>query len=247
MNAKEKEEKVYKVFQEISEGYDDANKRISLGMEQGWKKKLIKLFDEFEYAIDDECEAGRVISILDVCCGTGDISLAIKKSHPKYDVTGLDFSPAMLEVAKRKMNDAYPDALVPAVTWTQGNAMELPYPDDSFEGACISFGLRNTPDYERVMSEMMRVVKPGGIVACIDSFVPENAFIRFFYSIYFKGIMPLIGGLLKHKEEYNWLANSTEEFLRASELKSLFEKIGIQNVRQKTMMCGACCLHWGRK
>lgn len=219
----EKEEKVYKVFETISEGYDDANKRISFGMEQGWKKNLISLFKSEE-------------KILDVCCGTGDITIALKEKG--CEAIGLDFSPAMLKVAKEKDSE---------IAWIQGNAMELPFENNSFDGATISFGLRNTPDYSKVLSEMNRVVKPGGIIACLDSFVPDNPFIKFFYNIYFKGIMPHIGGQKDHKEEYDWLANSTEMFLREKELKDLFVKTGIKNVKVKKMMCGACCLHYGIK
>ena len=219
-----KEEKVYKVFETISEGYDDANKRISLGMEQSWKKNLVSIFSEGE-------------SVLDVCCGTGDIAIALYNKGCK--VTGLDFSPAMLSVAKKKQEEG--------ITWLEGNAMELPFEDNSFDGATISFGLRNTPDYKQVLSEMKRIVKPGGTIACLDSFVPENGFIKFFYNIYFKGIMPHIGGHKEHKKEYDWLANSTEEFLRASELEELFIGIGLKGVKVKKMMCGACCLHYGEK
>ena len=219
-----KEEKVYKVFETISEGYDDANTRISLGMEKSWKKNLIDLYTPGS-------------KILDVCCGTGDIAIALKAKG--CEAIGLDFSPAMLEVAKKK----FPEG----IAWIQGNAMDLPFEDNSFDGACISFGLRNTPDYKKVLSEMKRVVRPGGIIACLDSFVPDNAFVKFFYNIYFKGIMPLIGGQKEHKEEYNWLANSTEMFLRSKELKALFDKVGINNVTIKKMMCGACCLHKGTK
>lgn len=219
-----KEEQVYKVFEAISEGYDDANTRISLGMEKSWKKNLIDL-----YAPGSK--------ILDVCCGTGDIAIALNAKG--CEAIGLDFSPAMLEVAKKKCPEG--------IAWIQGNAMDLPFEDNSFDSACISFGLRNTPDYEKVLSEMKRVVRPGGIIACLDSFVPDNAFVKFFYNIYFKGIMPLIGGQKEHKEEYDWLANSTEMFLRSKELKALFEKVGINNVTIKKMMYGACCLHKGNK
>jgi len=226
MNGQDKEEKVYKVFETISEGYDDANVRISFGMEKKWKDTLINLFTaEGKY--------------LDVCCGTGDIAIAIKTQSPDSEVTGLDFSPAMLDVARRKSDKD--------ISWLNANAMHLPFDDNLFDGACISFGLRNTPDYKQVLSEMKRVVRPGGIVACLDSFVPENGFVRFFYNIYFKGIMPHVGGHKDHKKEYDWLAQSTEEFLRASELKKLLEELELKDIKVKSMMCGACCLHFGKK
>lgn len=229
MENREKEKKVYDVFQEICEGYDSANLRISLGMEKRWKKELAELFKN----------GSGPKSFLDVCCGTGDMAIAIKHSFPSCAVTAIDFSPAMLAVAKKKA--------AAGIDWLEGNAMALPFDDGSFDGACISFGLRNTPDYLQVLSEMRRVVRKDGMVACLDSFVPESRFISFFYNIYFKRLMPLIGGRRVHREEYRWLADSTELFLRPTELKALFEAVGLRSVKLRKMMFGACCLHWGIK
>lgn len=238
MDPQEKEKKVYELFNAISEGYDLANTRISLGMEKKWKNELIKLFSDpssFRKAEDDK----DTVKILDLCCGTGDIAIGIKKRAPDFELTGLDFSPAMLEIAAQKCPEG--------IKWLEGNATQLPFDDESFDGVCISFGLRNTPDYARVLAEIRRVLKTGGCAACLDSFVPENALIKIFYSIYFKGLMPLIGGRKKHRAEYRWLADSTELFLKAEELKALFEESGFKSVELKAMMMGACCLHRGFK
>ena len=218
-----KSEKVYKVFENIAEGYDAANDRISLGMQKSWKKELV----------DALMPAS---SVLDVCTGTGDIALAVKKENPSASICGLDFSPAMLEVAKSKKG-------AEEISWVQGDAMNLPFADESFEAACISFGLRNTPDYGAVIKEMRRVLKPGGIFACLDSFVPENAFIRTFYGVYFGSIMPLIGGATEHKEEYLWLNQSTKEFLSPTALTRLISSCGFDSVEVKKMLFGSCCLH----
>lgn len=221
--SEEKSEKVYRVFENIAGGYDAANDRISLGMQKSWKKALV----------DAVSPCG---SVLDVCTGTGDIALAIKKENPACSVTGLDFSPAMLEAAKAKTR-------ADEINWVKGDATELPFPDESFEGVCISFGLRNTPDYEAVIKEMRRVLKPKGIFACLDSFVPENSFIRAFYGIYFGSIMPLLGGAGEHREEYLWLNQSTQEFLSPTALTRLISSCGFDSVEVKKMLFGSCCLH----
>ena len=125
--------------------------------------------------------------------------------------------------------------------------MDLPFEDNSFEAVSISFGLRNTTDYSRVLQEMKRVTKPGGYIYCLDSIVPECVLIKPFYTIYFRYIMPLLGGGIHHRKEYLWLYHSTKHFLSGKELKKLFVRVGIRKVQDKNKMFGACVLVWGRK
>ena len=227
-----KEQRVYGVFQSISEDYDSANDRISLGLQNSWKKTLTDRL---------AANTPRGTNILDVCCGTGDVALKMADARHDLKVTGIDFSPAMLEVAESKRGGRQ------NVRFTQGNAMKLPYRDDSFTAACISFGLRNTADYEQVLREMRRVVRPGGYIYCLDSFVPDNPFVQPFYKIYFRYIMPRLGGGRKYRQEYMWLYESTQKFLHRGELEELYRDIGLKAVDYNNRMCGACVLVWGRK
>lgn len=232
MAERTKEAKVYRVFQNISQNYDGANERISLGMEKGWKDCLID-------AVTAKAEEnGRV---LDVCCGTGDIALAIAKKRPDLTLTGLDFSPAMLAVARQKTP---PDS---RVTWRQGDAMNLPFEDNTFTAVCISFGLRNTADYLRVLREMTRVTRPNGWVYCLDSFVPDSVLIRPFYALYFRYLMPFLGGGWRYQKEYMWLWQSTRDFLKKKELLALFKKAGLTDLTMQSHLFGACVLHQGKK
>lgn len=226
-----KQARVYGIFQNISEDYDRANTRISLGMEKSWKKMLTDRLTAYP--------AGA--SILDVCCGTGDITLETAKKRKDLLVVGLDFSPAMLSVAEGKCQGRQ------NVRFLQGDAMALPFEDDSFKAACISFGLRNTADYGQVLREMYRVVEPGGSVYCLDSFVPESRIIKPFYRLYFRFIMPLLGGGRKHVQEYKWLYRSTQTFLRPGELEKLFRAVGLKEVHTRRKLFGACVLVWGEK
>lgn len=232
MAERTKGEKVYRVFQHISQNYDGANERISLGLERGWKKHLIR-------AVARQAEENSCV--LDVCCGTGDISLALAKARPDLQLTGLDFSPAMLAVAKEK-GRAFSN-----VTWQQGDAMHLPFADNTFSAVCISFGLRNTADYLHVLREMTRVVKPAGWVYCLDSFVPDSVVIKPFYSLYFRYIMPFLGGGWRYRKEYTWLWQSTRDFLRKKELFALFGQAGLTDRKMESHLFGACVLHQGKK
>ena len=222
----DKEEKVLQVFENISENYDAANSRISLGMQSAWKKHLT-----------DAVVKSGAKSILDVCCGTGDISLELAMAN--LDVTGLDFSPAMLSVAKEK-EDEIKELINGNLSWINGDAMKLPFEDKSFDAATISFGLRNTPGYKQVIEEMKRVSR--GNVYILDSFVPENKIIYPFYRLYFKTIMPLLGGGSKFKDEYNWLFESTDKFLSPEELSDLLYEAEFAKVVTCKYNFGSCCL-----
>lgn len=232
MDGEEKRAQVYGIFQRISRTYDRANRRISLGMEGRWKRSLVQAVT---------AEAPLHSAVLDVCCGTGDIAAAVAAQRPDLSVTGLDFSPAMLNEARRKGKN------LPNLTWCEGDAVSLPFGGDTFSAAVISFGLRNTADYGAVLREMTRVVRPGGLVCCLDSFVPDSPLIRPFYTLYFRGIMPLMGGGFSRCREYRWLWQSTQAFLRKHELAELFAGAGLEHICVKSYFFGTCALHSGQK
>ncbi len=229
-----KAEQVHGVFEKIADHYDPANQRISLGMQKSWKKMLTKRIVR---------QAPHGVRILDVCCGTGDIALTIARKRDDIQVTGLDFSEAMLTVAREKRDREG----LGQILFIEGDAMQLPFEDNTFAAAAISFGLRNTADYQQVLSEMKRVIKPGGCIYCLDSFVPESPWILPFYRLYFNKLMPLLGGGKKHLQEYQWLSQSTDAFLQPAELMNMFRSVGLKNVRMKSKMFGACTMIWGRK
>ena len=179
--------------------------------------------------------------ILDVCCGTGDIAIALARGNPAIDVTGFEFSPAMLAQAREK------GAGITTLHWVQGDVMDLPFKDESFDVVCISFGLRNTPDYRRVLREMRRILRPGGKVYCLDSFVPDNPAILPAYRLYIRHMMPVLGGGRKYRKQYTWLWQSTEQFPRRRELMKQFVRAGFTQVQSRSRMLGACVLIEGTK
>lgn len=225
-------EHVHGVFESIAGQYDMANDRISLGMHRRWKQKLVDMTAA-------ACAGSYPGMVLDVCCGTGDVAERIAAWHPEIFVTGLDFSSRMLDVARGRMGN------LPNVMLVEGNALALPFDDDTFDAAVISFGLRNTPDYAQVVREMSRVVHGGGLVACLDASVPDEEFIKPFYDFYYKNVMTMLGGGVRKRAEYEWLYQSTQEFLRKDELERLFRDAGLQFVSCRSFMFGAAALHIG--
>lgn len=228
----DKEEKVQGVFQRISGNYDMMNDIISVGLHRGWKDSLA----------DEISQKGK--SILDVCCGTGDLTVMLSKKDDLNEITGLDFSQNMLSVAKDRVDENE----LKNVKLIQGNAMDLPFENDCFDCAVISFGLRNVADYSKVISEMARVVKKGGWVYCLEASYPDSKYIKPFFRLYFRYIMPRLAGLITGKqEEYEWLNESTELFLKKNELADLFKKCGLSEVTYKTYLMGSAALHKGQK
>lgn len=234
MKEKNKSERVHSVFESISEKYDKMNSIISFNRHRSWRKNVMKHMD-----VQKGTEA------LDVCTGTGDWALSLASEVGSTgNVIGLDFSENMLEVAKDKLEDAKYDHL----TFVHGDAMKLPFKDNAFDYVTIGFGLRNVPDYEQVLREMHRVIKPGGVAVCLETSQPTLIGYRQLYYFYFRFIMPLFGKLFaKSYDEYAWLHESAKDFPNKHELKKLFLKVGFKDVKMKSYSGGVAAMHLATK
>jgi demethylmenaquinone methyltransferase/2-methoxy-6-polyprenyl-1,4-benzoquinol methylase len=233
----EKEAWVHQTFERISEQYDLMNDLESFGLHRAWKRALISGVKALEPQ-----------AVLDVASGTGDIALALAHALLQAQVTGLDFSKNMLDVARKR-------ALVDGslgdgshLSFVQGNAMDMPFESDSFDVVVISFGLRNMPDYQRAIEEMARVLRPGGSLFCLEASYPTAPIIKPAFRVYFKHVMPQMARLVTRKPaEYRWLNDSTELFLSKPQLAALMERCGLSNVRCRSFALGTAALHHGIK
>lgn len=180
---------------------------------------------------------------LDVCCGTADWTIALSEAvGSKGQVTGLDFSENMLEVGKQKT------ASLENIQLVHGDAMNLPFDDNSFDYVTIGFGLRNVPDYLSALKEMHRVLKPGGMVVCLETSQPTLPLFKQIYSLYFKFVMPIFGKMFaKSKEEYEWLQQSTFNFPDKQTLKGLFLEAGFNDIIVRSFTGGVAAMHLGYK
>ena len=180
---------------------------------------------------------------LDVCCGTADWTIALSEAvGSKGQVTGLDFSENMLEVGKQKT------ASLENIQLVHGDAMNLPFDDNSFDYVTIGFGLRNVPDYLSALKEMHRVLKPGGMVVCLETSQPTLPLFKQIYSLYFKFVMPIFGKMFdKSKEEYEWLQQSTFNFPDNQTLKGLFFEAGFIDIIVRSFTGGVAAMHLGYK
>jgi demethylmenaquinone methyltransferase/2-methoxy-6-polyprenyl-1,4-benzoquinol methylase len=235
--SQEKAEYVQRQFDRIARGYDLTNDAISLGMHRWWKKRAV---DELLIK-SDGC-------YLDVCCGTGDLVIAIaRRLCAGGVVTGVDFSRNMLEVASRRALKAKKQQHLPAgIKLVEGDAQQLPFPEDSFDGAVMSFGLRNLTDLLAGLKEMARVVRPGGPVVNLDLGHPTAPVFTPLFSFYFRRIVPIIGGCLQRdRQAYTYLPESTRTYPRPAELSELFRQAGLIDVRHVELAVGSVALHVG--
>ncbi|MFD2115964.1 demethylmenaquinone methyltransferase [Paenibacillus yanchengensis] len=225
---------VHDLFESIAPKYDFMNDLLSFRRHKAWRKFTMK-----KLALKQGDRA------LDVCCGTCDWTIALAEASKTGDIIGLDFSDQMLAVGKSKVKE---EQLHDRIQLVQGDAMQLPFDDNSFDFVTIGFGLRNVPDYDQVIREMYRVVKPGGKVVCLELSKPTFLPFRAIYYLYFERILPSIGKIVaKRYEEYKWLPESLKQFPDAKQLKQMFEHAGLRNVTADALTFGIAALHIGEK
>ncbi|MHC0036115.1 demethylmenaquinone methyltransferase [Pseudoneobacillus sp. C159] len=229
-----KEERVHHVFEKIYDNYDKMNSVISFKQHIRWRKDTMK-----RMGVKPGSKA------LDVCCGTADWTIALANAvGPKGEVIGLDFSENMLKIGQKKVEELN----LKHTKLIHGNAMELPFKDNSFDYVTIGFGLRNVPDYLEVLREMNRVLKPGGMAVCLETSQPTMIGFRQLYYLYFRFIMPAFGKVFaKSYQEYSWLQESARDFPGMKELAKMFENAGFKNVYFKPYSGGVAAVHIGYK
>jgi demethylmenaquinone methyltransferase / 2-methoxy-6-polyprenyl-1,4-benzoquinol methylase len=218
------------MFDRIAGRYDLLNSIMSARMHHRWRALTVEL--------SDPPQGGRA---LDVCCGTGDLALELKRRMGRTaEVVGVDFSQKMLSLARQKANRQGLD-----VVYEAGNALELPHPDSSFDLATVGFGVRNLVDLERGVAEMARVVRPGGRVAILEITTPMRPPLSWFYSVWFFRIVPLLGALSRDREAYSYLPESVRRFPPAPELAQLMARTGLHAVRYRLLAGGIVAIHVG--
>lgn len=230
-----KEQYVKDTFNSIAGHYDLMNTLMSMGMDQSWRRKVA-----------ETVKAKPGMKILDVCCGTGKLTRELVKNvSPTGQVIGIDFSEKMLSEAWKNINESPSKDNIKLI---QGDAMNLPFDDASFEGATVGWGLRNLPDLRRGIKEMKRVVKPGSMVVSIDMGKPSAPVFKQLYWLYFEKIVPLLGKIWAGKKaEYDYLYKSACEFESQAELARVFTECGLINTGYINLVGGAVAIVYGQK
>jgi demethylmenaquinone methyltransferase/2-methoxy-6-polyprenyl-1,4-benzoquinol methylase len=226
------EPQVQAMFDRISRIYDTLNTVMTAGLHHEWRRRAADLA---------QLEPGG--RVLDVATGTGDLAFELaNRVAPNGEVLGLDFSEQMLEVARGK---AAARALPARVGFEWGNAMELDYPDDSFDAATVGFGVRNFADLDRGLGELARVVRPGGRVVILEATSPQRPPLSTFFSFWFDRVVPILGRVAGDADAYSYLPNSVRRFPGPDELAARMAGAGITAIRYVITAGGIIALHAG--
>ena len=209
------------MFDRISPVYDAMNRTMTLGLDRRWRRA----------AADAVVRYGD--RALDACCGTGDLAIAAKEAGGS--VTGLDFSPRMLERARAKSCE---------IEWVQGDLLALPFDDAAFDVATVGFGVRNLDDLERGLAELRRVLRPGGRLAILEITQPRGLLAPF-YRLWFDRLVPLLGRVLPGGSAYTYLPASVRRFPGPEDLGALLRAAGFGDVRWRLYAGGIVALHTG--
>ncbi len=223
---------VRSMFARIAGTYDGLNKTLSMGIDRRWRRAVI--------ARAGELRGKRVV---DLCCGTGDLSLLFAAEGAQ--VIGADFTHEMVKLAPGK--HAAMDPSMPAM-FVQGDAQSLPLPDESMDVATVAFGIRNVESTERCLSEMRRVLRPGGKVMVLEFPPPSRGPAGQAFRLYFNQILPRIGGMVSgDREAYRYLPRSVLAWPKPDVFAEKMRTAGFEDVGFKPMTAGIACLHWGTK
>ena len=208
---------VRQMFTAIAPRYDLLNHLLSCNIDRLWWRRTARMFAPI-LRREHAC-------VLDVCCGTGDMTLALARARrgSQARIVGLDFSAAMLQRARAKSAARFPD-----VEWIEADALHAPLPDSSFDLVVSAFGFRNLANYESGLREMARLLKPGGALGILD-FGRPRGIVGALYGIYFRHLLPAIGGMISGvREAYEYLPDSVARFPAPPEMLQLIERSGFR-------------------
>jgi demethylmenaquinone methyltransferase/2-methoxy-6-polyprenyl-1,4-benzoquinol methylase len=228
-----KKQQVADMFDNISHKYDFLNHFLSLGIDIRWRKKAIKLLKEIQPK-----------QILDIATGTGDFAIEALKLNPDH-VTGVDISEGMLNVGREKLKKRKLDD---RITLTSGDSENLPFEDNKFDAIIVAFGVRNFENLQKGLSEMFRVLRPGGKVVVLEFSKPKSFPFKQLYNFYFKNILPTLGKTIsKDNAAYTYLPESVKSFPDGKDFTSILDKLGFKNTECKPLTFGISSIYTGIK
>ncbi len=228
-----KKEQVEQMFDNISGKYDELNHILSMGIDVGWRKKVVK-----------KVGATKPETILDIATGTGDLAIMMAKST-QAKITGFDLSAGMLEVGKNKVAEQKLDDRIEMI---QGDAENMPFADNSFDCITVAFGVRNFENLKKGLDEIYRVLKPGGKFIILEFSQPESFPMKQLYGFYSKNILPRIGKKIsKDESAYTYLPESVKAFPYGEEMKNILKNSNFTKTTDKKLTFGIASIYEGLK
>ena len=218
------------MFDKVSRRYDLLNRILSFGVDRYWRGKAVGVLRGVNPRL-----------VLDVGTGTADIAILLASRRGSQRIVGVDVSKEMLKVGRSKIRQR---GFEDRIELREGDGMDLDFHDDFFDAVIIGFGIRNFQDHIRGLTEMRRVLKPGGLLVVLEFSKPGNAFISLLYRFYSSRILPLIGRLLSsHPEAYSYLPESVQNFPSGPAFMRSLAGVGFRSIRQKPLTFGICSVY----
>ncbi len=227
-------ESIRSLFDNIAPTYDLLNHLLSLRRDIYWRKMAVRELKDLEG------------SILDIAAGTGDVAIEMVRQYDHQNrVFGLDFSEPMIKKAQQKVSQK---GLAQTISLSLGDALSLPFRENMFSATLIAFGLRNIVQKEKALSEMVRVLKAGGKVIVLEFTIPRKGFMRRIYPIYFKGVLPRVGGFISgDRGAYAYLPESVSHFASVEHYEGIMRKVGLEKVSSRALTGGVASIISGTK
>lgn len=220
------------MFDRIAGRYDLLNRLMSLGLDRGWRRRAVAALPRRPGA-----------RFLDLATGTADVALEVLRQNPQARVIGLDPSPKMLRIGGQKVAAA---GLGGKIELRDGRAENLPFPDGSFDGVTIAFGIRNVPDRPAALAEMTRVTRPDGRVVILELTEPGSGVLSVPARFHVRQLVPRLGAWLSGAREYRYLQSSIAAFPTSGEFTGMMKKAGLEVETVRPLAFGACCLFVAR-
>ncbi|RYY50129.1 MAG: bifunctional demethylmenaquinone methyltransferase/2-methoxy-6-polyprenyl-1,4-benzoquinol methylase UbiE [Chitinophagaceae bacterium] len=233
-SSQSKKEQVAGMFDDIAFRYDFLNRALSGGMDIIWRKRaLAKLKD-----IGPQ-------RLLDVATGTADVAIMASRLLKPSSIIGIDISEGMLEIGRKKVAA---QGLQNTIELLKGDSETISFPDRSFDAVTVAFGVRNFQNLEKGLSEILRVLKPGGRLVVLEFSQPKWLFAKSFYNLYMKIVAPNMGKLFsKNRNAYQYLDESIKKFPEGKNFTAILDNLGYANVQYKPLSLGICSIYCGEK
>lgn len=225
---------VREMFDSIAPAYDWMNRAMTFGVDKLWRRRAVNI-------VSNDSPS----KIIDIATGTGDLAIALARKIPAASITGIDLSEGMVEIGRRKVSEA---GLSERVTLTTGDCLAMPFEDASADAITVAYGVRNFEHLDRGYSEMLRVLRPGGLLCVVELSTPVNPLVKPFYHLYTKAIIPVVGRLVsKDHRAYSYLPESIAAVPQGDDMLRLIRDAGFTDASFRRLTFGVCTIYTARR